>query len=200
MTSSTIIYLNGASSSGKTTLAHALQHGLDEPYFHLSIDVFAAMVFQRTNAGPAFSDDVVGPKLNWGFVHCVASLAAVGNNVIVDDVLCESLRLDGKRDAFLGPDLLQQRVQLLAPYGVLYVGVHCALPELQQRERARGDRYIGLAEFQYERVHRYSTYDVAVDTSLHTPEACAQQISRCCNIGPHRALLNRCSMPHIGAA
>jgi len=174
--SASIIYLNGASSSGKTTLAQALQQALDAPYFHLSIDTFAALVPRRADGGPAFSGDVLGPKINGGFVRCVAALAATCNNVIVDDVLCESLRLDGKRDAFLGPDLLQQRVHVLAPYDVLYVGVHCAVPELQRRERARGDRYRGLAEFQHARVHRYSRYDVEVDTSIHTPEECVGQI------------------------
>lgn len=171
-----IIYLNGASSSGKTTLSQALQQVLDAPYFHFSIDTFAAMVLRRADGGPAFSGDVSGPNLNRGFVQCVAALASTSNNVIVDDVLCESLRLDGKRDAFLGPDLLQQRVHVLAPYDVLYVGVHCALPDLRRRERARGDRYVGLAEFQHARVHRYSQYDMEVDTSIHTPEACAMQI------------------------
>lgn len=171
-----IIYLNGASSSGKTSVAKALQQALDEPYFHLSIDTFAAMRPHRADAGPAFSGDVLGPKLNMAFVACIAAFAATGNHVIVDDVLCESFRLDGQRDALLGPELLQHRVQVLAPYDVLYVGVHCPLPELQQRECARGDRYVGLAAFQYARVHQYSAYDVEVDTSIQTPEDCAQHI------------------------
>ena len=33
-----IIYLNGPSSSGKTTLAKALQESLEEPYLHIGID------------------------------------------------------------------------------------------------------------------------------------------------------------------
>ena len=33
-----IILLNGASSSGKSTLAQGLQARLDEPFWHLSID------------------------------------------------------------------------------------------------------------------------------------------------------------------
>lgn len=33
-----IIYLNGPSSSGKTTLAKALQHAFDDPFLHVGID------------------------------------------------------------------------------------------------------------------------------------------------------------------
>lgn len=76
--SGTIIYLNGASSAGKTTLAQALQRVLDQPYFHLSIDGFGALVLRRLDAGPAFAGDVVGPQINRAFVDCIATLAATG--------------------------------------------------------------------------------------------------------------------------
>jgi chloramphenicol 3-O-phosphotransferase len=35
-----VILLNGASSSGKSTLAKALQRALDEPFLHVSSDQF----------------------------------------------------------------------------------------------------------------------------------------------------------------
>lgn len=38
MAETSIIFLNGASSSGKTTLGRALQAALEEPYFYLSSD------------------------------------------------------------------------------------------------------------------------------------------------------------------
>ena len=42
-----IIVLNGVSSSGKTTLAKALQEALDEPYTRLSIDDFINMMPEK---------------------------------------------------------------------------------------------------------------------------------------------------------
>lgn len=173
---STIIYLNGASSSGKTSIARALQQTLDEPYYHLSTDTFAGMVVRRNEPGEAWDGDIIGPKFNAGFTHCVAAMAGTGNNVIVDDVLCESYRLDGRIDAQSSFDLLKQRVSVLAPFDVLYVGVHCALSELERRERARGDRYPGLARFQYRRVHAHSIYDVEVATTRQTVAECASVI------------------------
>ena len=82
----TIIYLNGTSSSGKTSLALALQDLLDVPYLHFSIDTFDLLVSRRQierGIYPAIA------ALEWGFTQCIAALAATGNSVIVDDVLSE---------------------------------------------------------------------------------------------------------------
>ena len=122
-----IMYLNGASSSGKTSLARALQSVLNKPFYHLSTDTFAAMLVRRPGLGGAWDGNVVGTKFGVGFVGCVAAMAKAGNNVIVDDVLCESYRYDGKVDALTGLNLLKQRVMALEPFSVLYVGVFCAL-------------------------------------------------------------------------
>jgi chloramphenicol 3-O phosphotransferase len=47
MTSGRIILLNGTSSSGKSSVARALQEVLSEPYLHLGIDTFIAMLPSR---------------------------------------------------------------------------------------------------------------------------------------------------------
>ncbi len=173
-----VIYLNGASSSGKTTLARALQGVLPEPYYHLSVDAFAGMLIRRPGLGGVWDGDVVGPKFGRGFVGCVRAMARAGNNIVVDDVLCESYRYDGKVDALTGLDLLKQRVRALEPFSVLYVGVFCDLGELERRERARGDRSPGLARFQHGRVHAHSVYDVTVDTSRQRVAECASAVLR----------------------
>lgn len=73
-------------------------------------------------------------------------------------------------------ELLHQRVSALHIFDILYVKVSCPLPTLEQREQARGNRTIGLASFQYHRMHHDSLYDVEVDTSLQTPDTCAARI------------------------
>lgn len=98
-----------------------------------------------------------------GFHRALASLAAAGNNLIVDDVLIERRWL---RDA----------LEALAPYEVCFVGVRCPVDIAQARERARGDRIVGTARGQYDWVHAHGVYDVEVDTSVLPPEACAAQI------------------------
>jgi chloramphenicol 3-O phosphotransferase len=58
------------------------------------------------------------------------------------------------------------------------VGVFAPFEVLEARERERGDRMIGLARWQYERVHRDMTYDLEIDTSSPTPMECAELIKR----------------------
>ena len=44
-----IIFLNGVSSSGKTTLAKSLQERLTEPFFWLASDTFIGMLPEKYN-------------------------------------------------------------------------------------------------------------------------------------------------------
>ena len=47
---------------------------------------------------------------------------------------------------------------------------------LEARERARGDRMIGLARRQFARIHKDIAYDLALDTTQATALECAQRI------------------------
>jgi chloramphenicol 3-O phosphotransferase len=89
-------------------------------------------------------------------------MASQGNNLIVDDVIMGSAK--------------QEYAELLAAFEVFLVGVFAPLDVLEARERERGDRLIGLARWQYDRVHRDITYDLEIDTSAATPLACAHRI------------------------
>jgi chloramphenicol 3-O phosphotransferase len=54
--------------------------------------------------------------------------------------------------------------------------VHAPLNVLEERERQRGDRLIGLARWQYDRVHEGMTYDLEVDTASVSALECAELI------------------------
>ncbi|MFI1866339.1 chloramphenicol phosphotransferase CPT family protein [Streptomyces jumonjinensis] len=156
-----IIFLNGTSSSGKSSIAAELLRIMDEPYFHMPVDAFHAMR-TRQEYEPGRLAEIL--RRTWmGYHRAVAGMAAAGNNVVVDHVLSEPWRL---RDC-LG---------LFVPEDVLLVGVHCPPAELERRERARGDRPAGLAARQYERVHAHGVYDVECDTGTAGPEECARRI------------------------
>jgi chloramphenicol 3-O phosphotransferase len=169
---STIIYLNGTSSSGKTSLALALQDILDIPYLHFSIDIFETVASRRQIRRGIYPNITT---LEWGFTRCIAALATAGNNVLVDDVLSEPWELPPGQQ-ITTYDLLYQRVLLLSKFRIWFIKVFCPLDELERREKARGDRIVGLARFQFERVHQQSQYDIEVDTSQKSPEACASDI------------------------
>lgn len=161
-----IIFLNGASSSGKSTIANELQKQLGAPYLRIGIDDALQMLPERfrdfdnsDNHKPLF-------QAISGVNHCVATLASVGNNIIVDHVI-----LDGFKGYYLA-----ECAFLLAHYPVLFVGLVCKLNELEKRERERGDRKAGLARSQYKRVHAHGIYDLTIDTSALTVQGCAEKI------------------------
>jgi chloramphenicol 3-O phosphotransferase len=163
----TIILLNGISSSGKTSIARVLQQTLNEPYLQVSIDAFEDMLPDRYQEGGPFGWEVLFPKLLAGFHRSIAALAGAGTNLIVDHVMVS-------REGWAST--LADCVMVLAPFRVYFVGVHCSLEEAKRREQARGDRFIGTAERQFPRVHCHHLYDLEVDTTHTSPEACAEQI------------------------
>jgi len=160
MTKGNIIFLNGTSSSGKTSIAKALQEILDEPYLHFCIDTFLWMLPDRYLSQEALP--AVGPRAISGMHHCIAASASIGNNIIVDHVL------EGKQ-------WLKECVRLLTGFPVLFVGVRCPLEELERRERER-NRQRGLARYQFDLVHAHGVYDLEIDASIYSPMECALQI------------------------
>jgi chloramphenicol 3-O phosphotransferase len=172
-----VIYLNGTSSAGKSCIARALQERLDDLYLHVQLDVFLRMVpsygWEREGGAvmtpPQQEHGLLvefGPLCQTvfsGFHSSLAALASAGNNLIVDDVLLE-------------PRWLREAVEALASHEVCFVGVHCPVDIAEERERARDDRIVGTARGQYNLAHAHGIYDVEVDTSILTPEACAERI------------------------
>jgi chloramphenicol 3-O phosphotransferase len=159
-----IILLNGTSSSGKTAIARELLDVLDRPWFHLAADMFGAM--RSVSRTAELDEDAwteVFRRTRAGFHRAVAGMAAAGNDVVMDNVLTEAWRL---------PDCLQ----VLAPYDVIFVGVHCDAAELTRREQARGDRVPGQAAKQLGLVHVHGRYDLEVDTTRRSARDCAEQI------------------------
>lgn len=163
----TIILLNGISSAGKTSIANVLQQTLNEPYFQMSIDAFEDMLPDRYQEAGAFAWEPLFPKLLAGFHRSIAALADTGNNLLVDHVMVY-------REGWAST--LADCVAVLEPFAVYFVGVRCSLEEAKRREQARGDRFIGTAERQFPRVHRHNLYDLEVDTTISSPEACAERI------------------------
>lgn len=154
---SKIIFLNGASSSGKTTLGRALQKKLDEPYLYFSSDQLVEAnvlpAIDRSAREGAWAWSVVRPRFFDGFHRCIGALADAGNSLIVEHVL-----------EYLG--WFEDCLTLLAAHDVFFVGVHCTLEEIERRERERRNRSIGEGRSHLDDgVHAWSPYDFEIDTS-----------------------------------
>ncbi|MEG3627046.1 chloramphenicol phosphotransferase CPT family protein [Streptomyces poriticola] len=169
MTPGRIIFLNGTSSSGKSSIARELLSVLDDGvFFHLAVDAFNAMRSRRELGAEEL--DAALRRTRLGFHRSIAAMAEAGNDIVVDHVLSEPWRL-------------LDCLTVLRPEDVLFIGIHCPLDELARREQARGDRPPGLAAHQYGLVHRHGDYDLEFDTSTASPGECARRIKE---FLPHR--------------
>jgi chloramphenicol 3-O phosphotransferase len=176
----TVILLNGVGSVGKSSIANALQAITQDPFLHVEMDAFLAMMPERYWDHPdgitfetieqdgkptvAIRSGPFVERIMRGMRHAIAAMALQGNNLVVDDVLLE--------------DELAEYRALLAGIALHVVGVFAPLDVLETRERERGDRLIGLARWQYDRVHRGKSYDLEIDAAKATPMECAQAIKR----------------------
>lgn len=180
-----IILLNGAGSSGKSTLARALQETIQEPYLHISLDTFLDMVQRRhlEREGILFvnkplaelpslpEETVVYDRIISGFHHSIFALAKAQNLLIVDHVLTRHNKA-------------LELLELLANFSCFFVGVHCPLQQLKSRERIRGDRPIGLAELHLQTVHEFKSYDIEIDTCQNDLTVNVNQIQQARLTGP----------------
>jgi len=180
-----MIFLNGCTSAGKTSIAQALQARLDPPHLHYGIDDAFAMLPLRLHDhadGFFFDRDVRGlVRLNHGpfgaatlrAYRRAAAVIAGMVDIIVDEVVL---------DAAFAADWISVARNL----DVVAIGIHCDLDELERREVVRGDRLAGQARGQYDIVHRWFRYDLEIDTTSARPEAAADTIS---------AALDTCDRP-----
>jgi chloramphenicol 3-O phosphotransferase len=148
-----IIIINGPSSSGKTTLALALQKQLDLPFIRFSFDLFLdhqAFPLEQIKNG-RFSWEQMRPSVFQGLHQCLPALATAGNNIIFDHII--------ETRAWL-----HELISLIAELDLFFVGLHCSLSELERRERERGDRRPGDARQDWKTVHSIPTYDLELDS------------------------------------
>jgi len=169
-----VIVLNGGSSSGKSTIARALQEILPGPWLTFGVDVLIEALPGRgedPRSGLVLEPDgtvTVRPAFRaiediWYLG--LASMARHGALLILDEAL-------------LSGGTGQQRVRsLLGGLDVLWAGVHCDPQVAAAREAARPDRIPGMAVKQAAAVHAGVVYDVEVDTTEHSAAVCARQIA-----------------------
>ena len=174
-----IVILNGVGSVGKSSTARALQQICARPFLHVAMDAFLdmlpeamfghadGMIFETLEDGGKPSVAIrTGPVMDTamrGMRRAIAAMAAQGASLIVDDVILDPA------------DEADYRA-LLSGFETRFVGLLAPLEVLEARELARGDRTIGLARWQYGRVHAGRVYDLELDTAATTPERNAVMI------------------------
>jgi chloramphenicol 3-O phosphotransferase len=148
-----IIFLHGASSSGKSTIAKALQKRIEKPFWHISIDHLrdaGVLPSERFRNGDFCWADARAAFFD-GFHRSLKSYADAGNNLILEHILDTE-------------EWLEELSVLLASHDVFFVAVHCPLQLLIEREILRGDRPAGSAKQDFETIHLGKRYDIELQT------------------------------------
>jgi chloramphenicol 3-O phosphotransferase len=169
-----VIVLNGGSSSGKSSIARALQEFLPGIWLTFGVDTFIEALPGRGDSprsgisygrgGAVLLSDRYTQLENTWYAG-LSSMARTGADIILDEVM-----LSGRAG--------QQRLQsAFGSEALTWVGVRCEADVAAAREAARGDREPGMARQQAERVHIGVSYDMEVDTTFRSPEECAQTVA-----------------------
>lgn len=168
-----IIWLNGVSSSGKSSLTKELQKILPEPYFCIGQDTFTDIIAPCLSGYfNGIDSDTLWYKAVDAMYHTIKTYSDMGLNVIVDHVVLN--QDDGKEQA-----LFDSCIKEIKDYPITLVKVVCSLEELRRREKSRGDRDIGNAEWQVKQgLYPFDGYDVVVDTNTMSLLECAANIQK----------------------
>lgn len=180
MNSGTIIFLNGTSSSGKTTILIGLQQELQSPFLELGLDKFIWMLPRRYFDKPLWNEvlgkaDTAGPlgnQLVFAMHRSILAAAETGINILADHVLIE-------------PEWVRDCAGLFHNFNAYLIGVRCEMAILEEREKVRKDRTLGQARLQYKKVHAHGIYDLEVDSGKHSAEENVQKILDFLATSPH---------------
>ena len=159
-----VIYLNGVTSAGKTSIVEALQDREDVFFYVVANDLFQEMVGERWLRKDYWKELARVVLLMYRTAKLISD---EGHHVLIDGILVERPQFGGHLKKLL--DIMKDN-----PFDI--VEVACPLEVCRARNIARGDRYETQSEEQAALMASDIPYTLRVETNLHTPEACAEQI------------------------
>lgn len=159
-----IIFLNGVTSAGKTSIVEALQERDDIFFYVVANDLFQEMVgekYLRENYWKYLSDIII-------MMYRTAKLFSDhGRNIIIDGILVERPEITPH---------YEQLKEILKDNPLDIVEVYCPLDICKKRNIERGDRYETQSEEQSMLMAKNISYSMKVDTSIYSPAECADAI------------------------
>lgn len=159
-----IIFLNGVTSSGKTSIVEALQEQEDIFFYVVANDLFEQMVgekYLQQNYWKYLSDVIIM------MYHTAKLYSDMGKNVLIDGILVEREEIK--------PHYMRL-LEILKDNPLDIVEVYCPIDVCKKRNYMRDDRYETQSEEQLERMARNIKYSLKVDTSIYTSSECADII------------------------
>ena len=159
-----IIFLNGVTSSGKTSIVEALQDRDDIFFYVVANDLFQEMVgekYLRANYWKYLSEVIIM------MYHTAKLYSDMGKHVLIDGILVEREEITPH---------YRQLLEILRDNPLDLVEVYCPLELCRQRNIARGDRFEEQSQEQAALMAKEIAYTMRVDTSIHSSQECAAQI------------------------
>jgi chloramphenicol 3-O phosphotransferase len=192
----TIVVLNGTPRSGKSRIAGALQGSSDSSWLAFGVDAMAGVTPARLRPGIGLRPGGERPDLEDAVVvlfnalySAVAAWSQAGLSVVVDV---------GHHDDYSKPlGILARTAAALQGLPAYFIGVRCPVEVIVARRDADPGPYVTSGPdgsipdviYRWERaVHDPGVYDLEVDTSTSTPEACVTAILGRVDQGPPVAL------------
>lgn len=159
-----IIFLNGVTSTGKTSIVEALQERDDVFFYVVANDLFEQMI------GEKYLQEDYWKYLSEAILmmyHTARLFSDMGHNVLIDGILVEQPRLSPH---------YQRLQEILRDNPLDIVEVFCPLEICRQRNIQRGDRYENQSQEQHEIMAEGIRYSCRVETDKYSPKECADQI------------------------
>jgi adenylylsulfate kinase/chloramphenicol 3-O phosphotransferase len=159
-----IIYLNGVTSTGKTSIARVIQDTAVEFFYLIGSDILMYMVGKKHR----FSDyKKYECEMFIDMYHIAKLLSDMGKNVIIDCALFETPELTNH---------YQKLMNILSNNPLFTVNVICPLEICRERNLKRGDRGEFQSEEQDKIIDKTVMMDFNVYTDKYSSEECAIMI------------------------
>ncbi|REK76752.1 phosphotransferase-like protein [Paenibacillus paeoniae] len=159
-----IIFLNGVTSAGKTSIVEAIQSQSEQFYYVVANDLFEETIgerYLREDYWKYLSEAIML------MYHTAKLFSDHGKNVLIDGIMVERPELKphyGKvKEIFSG-------------YPLSIIEVFCPLDICRERNIARGNRREDQSQEQHDMMARDIPYHYSVNTGINSPEQCADLI------------------------
>ena len=159
-----IIFLNGVTSAGKTSIVEALQERDDIFFYVVANDLFQEMIgdkYLRENYWKYLGEVIIM------MYHAAKLYSDMGKNILIDGILVEREEIT--------PHYLRL-LEILKNNPLDLVEVYCPLDVCRKRNIVRGDRYENQSDEQHKLMAKNIEYTLRVDTSLFSADECADII------------------------
>lgn len=173
-----LIFLNGVTSSGKSSVSDCIKEMCREPIYAFSNDIFHGMVSyeaytENENAFWHLVADTITAQY-----HAAHGCVKAGFNVIIDGMLLdlpEYVERFGRRNI----ELVRE---IFADCDFTLIDLTCPPDELRRRNRMRGNRGINQSDEQLSLMTKEYNAELTFDTSVVTPDEAAREILRYCKL------------------